>query len=238
MTDQPANSFTHATQINRLVFFFCYVGLYGSIAGIISQTWNDLFLSSIYSQDFSVQESNSLAKIINDSQLFLVGIIKRFRFLFYFFFFLWLNHAAWNAKALRDNDPAINPGWCVGWFFVPIANFWMPYQKLKQLMDFDAPYRTRISVKEDKIFLRWFWGIFLFYFMVGHRIGKKLTETSPVEAFMEASSVEIFANIISIIFFTAMLCLIKSLIQLQQQAFDDREKFLLENKPTTVDGSL
>lgn len=44
--------------------------------------------------------------------------------------FLYL--ASRNAQLINDDPKAITPGWFVGWYFVPIANLWMPFTAMKQ----------------------------------------------------------------------------------------------------------
>jgi hypothetical protein len=43
-------------------------------------------------------------------------------------FLFWIVRAAKNARALGATGQKNSPGWCAGWFFIPIANFWKPYQ--------------------------------------------------------------------------------------------------------------
>ena len=44
----------------------------------------------------------------------------------------WIYRAASNALALRPGLP-ITPGWAVGWFFVPFANLYKPYQYMRYI---------------------------------------------------------------------------------------------------------
>ncbi|WP_224816690.1 DUF4328 domain-containing protein [Hasllibacter sp. MH4015] len=45
---------------------------------------------------------------------------------------MWIYRAAANAQAVDPDPDRIKPGWAVGWFFVPIANLWMPYKSYGQ----------------------------------------------------------------------------------------------------------
>jgi hypothetical protein len=45
---------------------------------------------------------------------------------------LWIHRAAANAHALsRGMD--VSPGWAVGWYFVPVANLFMPFRAMDQI---------------------------------------------------------------------------------------------------------
>lgn len=43
-------------------------------------------------------------------------------------FMMWTFRAAHNLRALGALALKTTPGWAVGWYFVPIANLWKPYQ--------------------------------------------------------------------------------------------------------------
>ncbi|MEM7191236.1 MAG: DUF4328 domain-containing protein [Pseudomonadota bacterium] len=46
---------------------------------------------------------------------------------------VWLYRAAANANALDPDSRRIGPGWTIGWWFIPIANLWMPFRAVKQI---------------------------------------------------------------------------------------------------------
>lgn len=198
-----------------------------------SEGWNYLYLQDVLSHSFSSMDAGLEASDFNDLQMGLAFIIRSFgTMLFSIFFFMWIYRFACNAKVLKGQDPAIKPGWCVGWFFVPIANSWMPYQKIKQLMDFDAPYHTQESLKKDKKALLWFWSFWVLSQVIATgvvRLGMKAQETSEL---ILLSKLELFSNTLDIISLILTLHLVRRLAQLQQRAFDDREKSLLEGAQT------
>lgn len=45
---------------------------------------------------------------------------------------IWIYRAARNAQEIQPLDARITPGWAVGWFFIPFAGFWMPFQSMRQ----------------------------------------------------------------------------------------------------------
>src|SRR5262249_34683580 len=51
-------------------------------------------------------------------------------------FCMWIHRAASNALASgRNYGFDFTPGWAVGYFFVPIANLWRPYQIVRAIWD-------------------------------------------------------------------------------------------------------
>ncbi|MDE0032024.1 MAG: DUF4328 domain-containing protein [Deltaproteobacteria bacterium] len=45
----------------------------------------------------------------------------------------WIHRANSNARALGARGMAFTPGGAVGWYFVPIANLWKPYQAMREI---------------------------------------------------------------------------------------------------------
>ncbi len=54
-------------------------------------------------------------------------------------FLVWVHRAHKNARALGAQGMQFTPGWCVGWFFVPIMNLFKPYQAIREIYQASAP---------------------------------------------------------------------------------------------------
>jgi uncharacterized protein DUF4328 len=54
-------------------------------------------------------------------------------------FLVWFHRAYRNAGALGAEDLQFSSGWAVGWWFVPIACFWMPYRAAVDIWMASAP---------------------------------------------------------------------------------------------------
>lgn len=48
-------------------------------------------------------------------------------------FCMWAYRANANARALGASDLSVSPGWTVGWFFIPVAHLWKPYQAIAEV---------------------------------------------------------------------------------------------------------
>ncbi len=45
----------------------------------------------------------------------------------------WIYLTSQNSHLISSDTMEFSPGWAVGWYFVPIANFWKPYQAMKEI---------------------------------------------------------------------------------------------------------
>ena len=48
-------------------------------------------------------------------------------------FLKWIYRTNFNLRALSQERMSFTPGWSVGWYFVPIANLFKPYQAMKEI---------------------------------------------------------------------------------------------------------
>lgn len=66
-------------------------------------------------------------------------------------FLLWLHRASKNLPALGNPQSHIEymPGWAVGWFFIPLANFVMPYKAVREVWQKSDP---AIKTETDRAF--------------------------------------------------------------------------------------
>lgn len=90
-------------------------------------------------------------------------------------FCLFMARANRNARAF--GSPVSNtPGWAAGWFFVPVAFWWKPYEAMKEIWQGSDPdprvyaWQSRVSA-----LLPWWWAAYLLRHLssiVAHFIGK------------------------------------------------------------------
>ena len=46
---------------------------------------------------------------------------------------MWIHRANYNAHQLGAAEMKFTPGWAIGWYFIPIAMLWKPYQAMKEI---------------------------------------------------------------------------------------------------------
>jgi len=94
----------------------------------------------------------------------------------------------------------ISPGWTVGWWFVPIANLWMPYHAMKEMWQGSDPDPTvpMVSVPAPAV-MKWWWGMYLVHSFSGWApmlAGGK--ENRQAQDLVNAATIEIVTSVISI----------------------------------------
>jgi hypothetical protein len=76
---------------------------------------------------------------------------------------IWQHRAHRRLRQLGTQGLQFTPGWGVGWWFIPIANLWKPYQAIKALWVASDPEKRSSDWREGKAstILRWWSGAFL-----------------------------------------------------------------------------
>jgi hypothetical protein len=72
-----------------------------------------------------------------------------------FVFLRWIYLANTNARNLGAADLRFSPGWAIGWYFIPIANLWKPYQAMKEIWQSSHDPKNWPQVKTPRFFSLW-----------------------------------------------------------------------------------
>jgi uncharacterized protein DUF4328 len=72
---------------------------------------------------------------------------------------IWQHHTQVNAVVLSGGGLHFTPGWAVGWWFIPIANLWKPFQTVRELWkaSHGGGWRTIATWS----LLGWWWGTWI-----------------------------------------------------------------------------
>jgi hypothetical protein len=82
-------------------------------------------------------------------------------------FLVWTNLAAKNVRAFGQEGLSYTPGWCVGWWFVPIMSLYKPFDALREVWKASdpetvGPYATKpwMASTVPAALLVW-WGVYI-----------------------------------------------------------------------------
>lgn len=77
----------------------------------------------------------------------------------------WQLRAAHNLRAFSGRPYRFTPGWTIGWHFIPIFNFFKPYQAMKEIFKASDPLVPPDDVSWRKSYsapiVAWWWGLCL-----------------------------------------------------------------------------
>ena len=132
-------------------------------------------------------------------------------------FFVWLHRAAANARALGATGLTFTPGWSIGWFFVPIANLFMPLRVMRELWRAShdpAHWATRAAAP----IVGWWWFAFLVDEATERLAGILYKNAESVSALQTATGVDIVSDVTSIVAYLVGYVMIARIADAQANA--------------------
>ena len=76
--------------------------------------------------------------------------------------FVWIYRAMAIAHRITPTL-SVSPGWAVGWFFVPIASLWKPYEAVAEIVEGSGGSRMAAT----RSLAGWWWGAWLARLLIG-----------------------------------------------------------------------
>lgn len=130
-------------------------------------------------------------------------------------FLAWLSRSVDNVEVLGGGTPMATPRWSIGWWFVPIANLFKPFQVVE---DLNQRMATRLRSGGDRLVLAW-WLLW-----IGGGIISAIVSRLPNQETLEGLNGFFTAMILGhTIELTAALLAIAVIRQIQQRA-DERSQ--------------
>ena len=91
---------------------------------------------------FDVEETILPADVVT----VLIGLVQMVIFIILGITFLcWIYRANKNLGVISGQRMRFTPGWSVGWYFIPIANLFKPYQAMKEIWEVSHKYQSGSS---------------------------------------------------------------------------------------------
>ncbi len=117
--------------------------LYTQIVVAVLMLWSDNLEYQLLSQfQAGAYSSDAVLKVANenDSRQQLVAIAYLLVFVVSVVVIAqWIISANKNARVLGAEGMEFTPGWAVGWYFIPFAHLWKPYQAMREIWKASDP---------------------------------------------------------------------------------------------------
>ncbi|WP_353568303.1 DUF4328 domain-containing protein [Haloferula sargassicola] len=159
----------------------------------------------------------------------------------YFVFGIWIIRSAKNAHLFTmirrkaavgtpDNPPMMRdtPGWSVGWYFVPIASLWKPYQAMKDIFTASA---TRPA--PDYLLPTW-WTLWILALFTGNAVNA----ANSSDSFTTAATITVISTAINLGIALIAIQLVRTLTRMQADAAADLTTVWQAIPPAPVPGPV
>jgi hypothetical protein len=135
----------------------------------------------------------------------IVGLIHALLYIILVIIFLrWIYRTNKNLGVLSGQPLRITPGWSVGWYFIPFANLFKPYQAMKEIWEI-----SHINQFPTKTILVLWWSCWLISGFLGELAIKFLIEAETMTGYIATTmtyiasdSFDVVLNIVALILIT------------------------------------
>ena len=157
---ERSNYVSFASGHVRAVFTMAFLALMavGDAVGCFAcYTRNDLLDAFSRGQQFPYDELAGSDKFVRTVAVALAlgTIVTAIAYL------MWMHRAYRNLPALGAQRLNMTPAWAVGWWFVPFANLFKPYQSTAEIWRYSDPKQADKLRKSASVLVAMWWGAFL-----------------------------------------------------------------------------
>ncbi|MEV6857779.1 DUF4328 domain-containing protein [Streptomyces microflavus] len=123
-------------------------------------------------------------------------------------FILWFHRTRRNAEVFDPSVQRMGPGWAVGGWFVPVANFWFPYRVADGIWTGSAPVSPeggRVAV--SRALLNFWWGLWVASVLADQITDRRtgsLAGPDGLGLVAAADALEIVAAVVALLFVRAL----------------------------------
>jgi hypothetical protein len=209
---QPAqhSAFADPSGLTKWVRRFLYldvgISALALISGVLEYQLLQAMLGGAYVSNAQVEA--------NDARQKMIGLIYIAIWLVLAVLILkWIYRANFNARQLGASGMQFTPGWSVGWYFIPVACLWKPYQAMNEIWKASANPQDWQNQQGSPL-LGWWWFLWIVFNMIGWVL-LRMPEAKTIEALITANVAGLFSFCVEIISCLVLLALVNRIHEMQ-----------------------
>ena len=182
-------AFKDPTSLAKWTKRFLYAQIVIWVIAIISSMLEYQLLSDFKNGVYSSQELAIAAADASDAREGIVGILQLIIYIVSGILILkWIYRANYNVRQLGASDMQFSPGWSIGWYFIPIAYLWKPYQAMKEIWKASSNPQSWNSQSVSSL-LPWWWFFWIVSNMAGYASFLVAMRAEEINELLEANVV-------------------------------------------------
>ncbi len=136
---------------------------------------------------------------------------------------MWIHRAHTNLIDAGHSDLEFSPGWAVGWYFIPIANLFKPFQAMKEL------WNTSFGLSNDfggeaPFDIKAWWGCWILGNIIGWQ-STRLSLNDDAGAYQISLIMGVVSSILSIAAAYYLIGMIREITNVQEQEIGVQDVF-------------
>jgi hypothetical protein len=131
----------------------------------------------------------------------------------------WIHRMAFNSR-IRARYAQYTPGWAVGWYFIPIALLWKPYQAMKEIWKNSAEQAGPRGLEPAGL-LGWWWTAWIVVSQVSNAAFRTSLGADTVDSLALSTTISIVSDVIQIPLCILFIVIVKRLTAMQEYAHEN-----------------
>lgn len=185
-------------KISRWIKILLIVSIVIALIAIVSTFFEYKLIVAMQEGNFESEQAILTAAEANDIRQSVIGFAQvSVAIAIGILSIMWLYRGNANVRALGAADLNFSPGWMVGWYFVPIANLWKPYQGMKELWKASSNPKAWPGKLVPNV-LGWWWAFFLIEQSLGKAALRLAMRAEDLDELLRSAITTIAADAASI----------------------------------------
>jgi hypothetical protein len=192
------DEFRDLTTLTAVVVWLLRIGA----ALAVLSLWSSWLQLDLLSRPFTRAEG-----AVNDHRELMVGgAVSVLMIVTIVIFGRWIVLAHRNLPALGAQHLEFRPGWAVGYFFIPVLNWWKPYQAMRSLWQSSRSVQ-RPELQDSPWILPAWWTLWVVWSLQGNVTWRMQSGAQTVEGLALLTRIELFGHSLYL-----LLCIAASLV--------------------------
>ncbi len=214
VSDVPSQTL-YSAKFGKWVRWSLYLQIIFSVIGIASGFLEYQLLRDFQAGVYSSQEDAIIAGKASDARQAMVGIFQMLvTAVSGILILVWIYRANARARQRGALNLRFTPGWSIGWYFIPIANLWKPFQAMNEIWRASTDPENWAS-KPASLILSWWWFFWIVSGMAGNASFRLSLRAKEIEELLAANIATQIADLVTIPLCIVFLVIVKRIDRMQ-----------------------
>lgn len=193
-----------------------------AVAGIGSDALELRFYLKLESGQF-VSDPQMMAAAESNDQRQIILYVAHMTVLVLTFIFVgrWIYFSSRNLRAFGAIGLSIRPGWAVGWYFIPIANIWKPYEAMKEIWQASSDPMDWPDQRTPGLMPAW-WALWLISGFAGRVLNRLSSQAESIAELKFAITMGMVSGGLYVALCVVFVTLMARISQLQIDALENK----------------
>ena len=215
--------FLNPQNLTSWVVRFLWFHIFISAFTVVVNALEFDFFKDIESQSFQNEKELIIAGELIEQLQVVVTILFLITFVLGGIVILkWIYRSNTNACFLGAKDMKFSPGWSVGWFFIPVANLWKPFQAMQEIYNASLNPVNWKDLEKPKIVQQW-WGLWIISNSLTQFNNNKAEKAETISELINLNLISQAGEVLWIILCVTFLSLVKKISKSQLENFSLQE---------------